>query len=51
MQAKHGAWSGASGVQFFNRQFDVEGDEALLPRNETTQTGFFSPPKLEPAIR
>ena len=42
VQAKHGAWQGASGVQYFNRLFDVVGDEAFLPRNETNQTGLFT---------
>ena len=42
VQADRGGWSGASGVQYFNRLFDVEGDEAFLPRNETNQTGFFT---------
>ncbi|MBO9714428.1 TonB-dependent receptor [Sphingomonas sp.] len=42
VQAKRGGWSGASGVQFFDRNFNVVGDEAFLPRNETVQTGFFT---------
>jgi iron complex outermembrane receptor protein len=42
VQAKHGAWSGATGVQYFNRHFDVRGDEAFLPRNTTDQTGLFT---------
>ena len=42
VQARRGAWSGASGVQYFNRQFNVVGDEAFLPRNETNQTGLFT---------
>jgi iron complex outermembrane receptor protein len=42
VQAKRGAWSGASGVQYFNRLFNVVGDEAFLPRNETNQTGLFT---------
>ena len=42
VQAKRGAWQGASGVQYFNRAFDVVGDEAFLPRNETNQTGLFT---------
>ena len=42
VQAERGAWRGASGVQFFNRLFDVEGEEAFLPRNETNQTGLFT---------
>lgn len=42
VQADHGGWQGASGVQYFNRLFDVVGDEAFLPRNETNQTGLFT---------
>jgi len=41
-QKDRGGWQGASGVQFFNRIFDVRGDEAFLPKNETNQTGFFT---------
>lgn len=42
VQGKRGGWQGASGVQYFNRRFDVEGEEAFLPRNETEQTGIFT---------
>ncbi|NTS64579.1 TonB-dependent receptor [Sphingomonas sp. HHU CXW] len=42
VQANRGGWQGASGVQYFNRQFDVQGEEAFLPRNETNQTGLFT---------
>jgi iron complex outermembrane receptor protein len=42
VQQDRGGWQGASGVQFFNRIFDVAGEEAFLPRNETNQTGFFT---------
>jgi len=42
VQANRNGWQGASGVQYFNRQFDVEGEEAFLPRNETSQTGLFT---------
>jgi len=42
VQANHGGWQGVSGVQYFNRQFDVQGEEAFLPRNETNQTGLFT---------
>ncbi len=42
VQANHNGWKGASGVQFFNRLFNVVGDEAFLPRNETNQTGIFT---------
>ena len=42
VQANRGGWSGASGVQYFNRLFNVVGEEAFLPRNETNQTGLFT---------
>jgi len=42
VQSTRGGWSGASGVQYLNRLFDVAGDEAFLPRNETNQTGLFT---------
>jgi iron complex outermembrane receptor protein len=42
VQADRNGWQGASGVQYFNRQFDVQGEEAFLPRNETNQTGLFT---------
>ncbi len=47
VQARQGAWRGASGVQYFNRLFDVQGDEAFLPRNETNQTGLFTVQQLD----
>ena len=42
IQARRGGWQGASGVQFFNRIFNVVGDEAFLPKNETNQFGVFT---------
>ncbi len=42
VQTNRGGWQGASGVQYFNRLFNVNGDEAFLPRNETNQTGLFT---------
>lgn len=42
VQANRGGWQGASGVHYFNRLFNVVGEEAFLPRNETNQTGFFT---------
>ena len=42
VQANRGGWQGASGVQYFNRVFDVNGEEAFLPRSETNQTGLFT---------
>ena len=47
VQARRGVWSGASGVQYFNRQFNVVGEEAFLPRNETNQTGLFTLQQLD----
>lgn len=47
VQAPRGSWRGASGVQYFNRQFNVVGDEAFLPKNETDQTGFFTLQQLD----
>ncbi|GGB25034.1 TonB-dependent receptor [Sphingomonas metalli] len=41
-QADRGGWKGASGIQYLNRLFDVVGDEAFLPANETNQTGLFT---------
>ncbi len=42
VQAKRGGWQGASGAQYFSRAFNVVGDEAFLPRNDTQQTGLFT---------
>lgn len=42
LQVDRGGWQGASGVQYFNRSFNIEGVEAFLPRNETNQTGIFT---------
>ncbi|WP_343528898.1 TonB-dependent receptor [Sphingomonas sp.] len=47
VQTKRNGWQGASGVQFFNRDFDVRGDEAFLPRNNTAQVGLFTLQQLD----
>lgn len=47
IQAKRGGWSGATGVQYFNRDFNVEGEEAFLPKNRTSQIGIFTLQQLE----
>lgn len=47
VQADRGAWKGASGVQYFSRDFNVVGDEAFLPRNSTQQIGFFTLQQLD----
>lgn len=41
-QANRGGWKGVSGLQFVNRDFNVVGDEAFLPRNGTSQIGLFT---------
>lgn len=46
-QAKHGAWRGVTGVQFYNRDFNVIGEEAFLPKNTTTQVGLFTLQQLD----
>jgi iron complex outermembrane recepter protein len=35
-------WRGGSGAQVFSRRFDVVGEEAFIPRNQTTQFGVFT---------
>jgi iron complex outermembrane receptor protein len=42
VQADRGAWKGASGVQYFSRDFNVIGEEAFLPKNSTQQFGVFT---------
>ena len=41
-QAKHGVWQGAIGTQLLIRDFNVIGDEAFVPKNETVQYGLFT---------
>jgi iron complex outermembrane recepter protein len=47
IQAERGGWTGASGLQFVQRDFDVIGDEAYLPKNETNQLGLFTVQQLQ----
>ncbi|PTQ10825.1 TonB-dependent receptor [Sphingomonas oleivorans] len=42
VQAERGGWRGAFGGQLFIRDFDVIGEEAFVPRNETLQAGLFT---------
>ncbi len=46
-QTRHGSWGGAIGGQFFIRNFDVQGAEAFLPPNSTSQIGLFTVQQLE----
>ncbi|KQX18363.1 MULTISPECIES: TonB-dependent receptor domain-containing protein [unclassified Sphingomonas] len=50
VQADRGIWHGATGAQFFVRDFDVVGDEAFLPRNQTQQIGLFTLQQLDYGI-
>ncbi|WP_288412013.1 TonB-dependent receptor [uncultured Sphingomonas sp.] len=42
VQAARGGWRGAVGGQMFIRDFDVQGEEKFVPRNETQQYGLFT---------
>jgi iron complex outermembrane receptor protein len=42
VQADRGGWRGASGLQFFQRDFEAIGAEAFVPPNETSQIGLFT---------
>lgn len=42
VQANRGGWQGASGVQYFSRNFRAVGEEAYIPANETRQIGLFT---------
>lgn len=46
-QADRAGWTGASGAQFVLRDFNVVGDEAYLPRNDTRQFGLFTVQQLQ----
>ena len=41
-QRDRDGWRGASGVQYFARDFDAVGAEAFLPPNTTSQLGLFT---------
>ena len=42
VQRDNNGWRGASGVQYFTRDFKAVGEEAFLPPNETRQLGLFT---------
>ena len=42
VQAARGGWRGAVGGQMFIRDFNVQGEEKFVPRNETQQFGLFT---------
>lgn len=47
VQRAKGGWKGASGVQMFIRDFDVQGEEKFVPRNTTEQYGVFTLQSLD----
>lgn len=42
VQNDRGGWRGASGVQFFHRDFNAIGAEAFVPQNDTEQFAVFT---------
>ncbi|SFG04716.1 iron complex outermembrane recepter protein [Novosphingobium sp. CF614] len=46
-QARHGIWSGSSGVQYSAARLDMSGDETLLPDNETERLAAFTLQQIE----
>lgn len=42
VQSDRGGWSGATGFQYFSRDFNAVGDEAFIPQNDTRQLALFS---------
>jgi len=42
VQRERNGWKGASGVQYFARNFNAQGEEAYIPRNLTEQIGLFT---------
>lgn len=47
VQEQRGSWQGASGVQYFSRNFNAVGEEAYIPANETRQIGLFTLQELD----
>ena len=42
VQRERGGWKGASGAQIFSRRFEAVGEEAYIPRNQTSQVALFT---------
>ncbi|MDQ8754904.1 TonB-dependent receptor [Sphingosinicella sp. LHD-64] len=42
VQSDRGGWGGGFGVQYFHRDFSVDGEEKFLPANTTEQFGLFA---------
>jgi iron complex outermembrane receptor protein len=46
-QRARGGWRGASGVQYFHRDFKAIGEEAFVPPNSSSQLGLFTVQEYE----
>jgi iron complex outermembrane receptor protein len=42
VQAEQDGWGGTSGIQYFNRQVFIEGEEKFLPESRQKQAGLFT---------
>lgn len=47
IQNERDGWTGATGAQLTLRDFNVEGEEAYLPRNDMAQIGIFTVQQLQ----
>ncbi|HZB69591.1 MAG TPA: TonB-dependent receptor, partial [Sphingomicrobium sp.] len=47
VQRDRGGWRGATGAQYFHRDFEAVGAEAFLPPNTTSQLGLFTLQEFE----
>jgi iron complex outermembrane receptor protein len=47
VQRDRNGWRGASGAQYFHRDFEAVGAEAFLPPNQTSQFGLFTLQEFE----
>jgi iron complex outermembrane receptor protein len=47
VQRDRNGWRGASGIQYFSRDFEAIGAEAFVPPNETRQVGLFTLQEFE----
>ncbi|EQB18867.1 TonB-dependent receptor [Novosphingobium lindaniclasticum] len=46
-QARRGIWSGSTGAQYSSSQLDINGDEKLLPNNNSDRFAVFTLQRLE----
>lgn len=46
-QARRGIWSGSSGISYASSRLDIDGEESLLPDNETQRFALFTLQQIE----